>query len=106
MRLLFTPIEEEPLKHDEQAIEKEIQAKNLNAPRLNPQYIDDQIVAEHWGRASELFAGNPGAGDLSCLTICVLRLKNGFLLVGGSACASPENYDAVIGYKIARDNAR
>jgi len=94
------------MKHDEQAIEKEIQAKNLNAPRLNPQHIDDQIVAEYSGRASVMFKDCPGADALSTLTICVLRLKNGFLLVGESACASPENYDEAIGHKIARDNAR
>lgn len=94
------------MPRDEQAIENEIQAKNLNAPRLNPQHISDQIVAEYSGRASELFKDCPGADALSCLTICVLRLKNGYLLTGESACASPENYDAEIGHKIARDNAR
>jgi hypothetical protein len=94
------------MSHNEQAIENEIQAKGLNAPRLNPQHINDQIVAEYSGRASELFKDCPGAEQLSCLTICVVRLKNGYLLVGESACASPENYDPEIGHKIARDNAR
>lgn len=31
---------------DEQAIEKEIQSKGLNAPRLSPAHIDAQIVGE------------------------------------------------------------
>lgn len=92
--------------HDERAVEKEIQSKGLNAPRLSPQHIDDQIVAEYVMRASDAFKDCPGADQLSCLTICVLRLRNGFLLVGESAGASPENYDAAIGWKIARDNAR
>jgi hypothetical protein len=35
----------------------------------------------------------------------VLALKNGFTVTGESACASPENFDAEIGRKIARQNA-
>ena len=39
------------------------------------------------------------------LTFCVLILRNGFTVTGESACASPENFDAEIGRKIARENA-
>jgi len=35
----------------------------------------------------------------------VLVLKNGFTVTGESACASPENFDAEIGRKVARANA-
>lgn len=42
---------------------------------------------------------------LGLLTFCVLVLKNGFTVTGESACASPENFDAEIGRKIARQNA-
>jgi hypothetical protein len=34
-----------------------------------------------------------------------LVLRNGFTVTGESACASPENFDAGIGRKIARQNA-
>lgn len=95
------------MSNDEQAIEKEIQSKGLNAPRLSPEHIDSQIVAENWGRASELFkGGGPVTEAMKCLTICVLTLKNGYTIVGKSACASPENYDAELGGKIAREDAR
>jgi hypothetical protein len=80
---------------DEDAIEAEIQAKNLNAPRLTPQHIDDQIIAENY----HVFPG-------STLTVCALTLRNGFHVVGESAAASPENFDEGLGRKIARDNAR
>jgi hypothetical protein len=33
-------------------------------------------------------------------------LRNGFQVIGESAAASPENFDAAIGRRIARDNAR
>ena len=42
---------------------------------------------------------------LSLLTFCVLVLRNGFTVTGESACASPENFDAEVGRKIARQNA-
>lgn len=94
------------MNQHEVAIEKEIQSKGLNAPRLNPQHIEDQIVGENWGRASDLFSGSPTSDAMKCLTICVLTLKNGYTVVGKSACASPENYDAELGGKIAREDAR
>lgn len=80
---------------DEAAIESEIQAKGLNAPRLNPQMIDETIV----GEAYYVFPG-------TTLTVCALTLRNGFQVTGESAAASPENFNAEIGRKIARDNAR
>jgi len=83
------------MSRDEKAIEAEIQAKGLNAPRLNPTHIDAQI-------AGEAFYVFPG----TTLTVCALTLRNGFHVIGESAAASPENFDAEIGRKIARDNAR
>lgn len=80
---------------NEAAIEKEIQDKGLNAPRLTPDHIDAQIV----GEAYHVFPG-------TTLTVCALTLKNGFQVVGESAAASPANFDADLGKKIARDNAR
>ena len=76
-------------------IEKEIQAKGLNAPRLTPDLIDAAIVGEDY----HVFPG-------TMLTVCCLTLKNGFTVTGESACASPENFNAEIGQKIARGNAR
>lgn len=79
----------------EQAIEKEIQEKNLNAPRLTPDLIDAAIKEEDY----HVF-------EKTCLTVCCLTLRNGFTVTGESACVSPENFDAEIGRKIARENAR
>lgn len=79
----------------EAEIEAEIQRKNLNAPRLTPQLIDEAIVAE----AYHVFPG-------TTLTVCALTLRNGFQVTGESAAASPENFDEAIGRRIARDNAR
>lgn len=80
---------------DEQSIEKEIQAKGLNAPRLTPEAIDATIVGEQY----HVFPG-------TTVTVCCLTLRNGFNVTGESAAASPENFNQEIGQKIARRNAR
>ena len=91
---------------NEMEIETEIVEKGLNAPRLTPQAIEASIAGEYFVRASDAFNGAPILDGLKCLTICVLVLKNGYTIVGKSACASPENFDADLGRKIARDDAR
>jgi hypothetical protein len=91
---------------NEQEVEAEIQSKGLNAPRLSPKDIDDAIIAEYSVRASDAFRNTPAHDALKCLTLCVLVLKNGFTVTGESACASPENFNAELGHRIARDNAR
>lgn len=80
---------------NEAAVEAEIQAKRLNAPRLTPALIDAAIVGEQF----HVFPG-------TSLTVCALTLRNGFQVTGESASASPANFDADLGRKIARDNAR
>lgn len=91
-------------------IESEIKSKVLTAPRVTPQRINDVIASEHYFTAANGVAASGGivASDddgLRCLTFCVLVLKNGFTVTGESACASPENFDAELGRKIARQNA-
>ena len=100
-------------------IENEIQANK--APRVAPADIEAEIASEHFftareGRAgaieSDAYVGRecPAADNsdlrpLELLTFCVLVLKNGFTVTGESACASPENFNAEIGRRIARENA-
>lgn len=95
-------------------IEQEIQAKGLTAPRVTPQHIESTIVYESYftagmgsahARALGIGYMPEGAAPLDLLTFCVLVLRNGFTVTGESACASPENFDAEIGRKIARQNA-
>ena len=96
---------------NDQAIEQEIQAKGKTAPRITPADIEANIKSEWFFTASD---GVFGATELlmededkhlGLLTFCVLVLRNGFTVTGESACASPENFDAEIGRKIARANA-
>jgi len=116
----------------DETIEQEILSKGLTAPRVTPADIEANIVGEHYFTARHgvdghdievLRAARPSTpltlapmsddpelaktplGALSLLTFCVLTLKNGFTVTGESACASPENFDADVGKKIARANA-
>lgn len=93
------------------------------APRITPADVEANIVNEHYFTAAEgafgvgcnadWFAGREGPygepgrvkGPLDLLTFCVLVLRNGFTVTGESACASPENFNAEIGRRIARENA-
>lgn len=114
------------------ATEAEIAAVST-APRVTPADIAANIVSEHYFTAThgvdgavlqQLRSANPSArptilseqedppvpanssmAALSLLTFCVLVLRNGFTVTGQSACASPENFNADIGRKIARENA-
>ena len=91
----------------DQAIEAEIVAKGLTAPRVTPADIEESIVVESYFTAADgaINAGNPYHDSMTLLTFCVLVLRNGFTVTGESACASPENFDAEIDCKIARANA-
>ena len=102
----------ESLRTDDSSIEQEIQAKGLTAPRVTPADIEANIVGEHYFTATEALVGQARGPEwqatpkeLDLLTFCVLVLRNGFTVTGESACASPENFDAEVGRKIARANA-
>lgn len=106
---------------DDTGIEQLIQAKGKTAARVTPADIEANIVSEHYFTArdgrrgalhEETYVGrekpakdNADLLPLSLLTFCVLVLRNGFTVTGESACASPENFDAEIGRKVARQNA-
>lgn len=106
---------DDPLEH---AIKR---AGADKAPRVTPADIEANIASEHYFTArdgrrgalhEETYVGRekptPDNSDLlplDLLTFCVLVLQNGFTVTGESACASPENFNAEIGRRIARENA-
>ncbi|EFO1572594.1 TPA: hypothetical protein KBW41_000990 [Escherichia coli] len=100
---------------NDQQIEKEIVEKGKTAPRVTPERIEAVISGEFYFTGADGYRSSPlwlkqeepepAPQSLELLTFCVLVLKNGFTVTGDSACASPENFDAEIGRKIARQNA-
>lgn len=90
------------------------------APRLTPGTLQAQIASEHFFTANDGVVGamvnttlhqvdHTGSAllnqTLGLLTLCVLVMRNGFTVVGKSACASPENFNADIGRRLAREDA-
>lgn len=82
--------------NDEQSIETAIQqsAPGGRAPRLRPADIDAAIASEDY----HVFDGKT--------TVCCLTLNNGAHVLGKSWVISRENFDAEIGRRVARDDAR
>lgn len=76
-------------------IEKEIQAKNLTAPRVTPELITSIIIGETYTKL-------PSGRTL----ICELTLRNGYTVRGESSCVSVENFDLELGKKISREDAK
>lgn len=83
-------------------------AKSISSPEvkdcikavyyLNAQEAVDNALAEFGMEASY-------GDDLKVLTICIAVLRNGFTIIGKSACVDPAIYDAEIGRKIAYADA-
>jgi len=99
-------------------IEKCIQEGGLTAPCVTPDDIGANIAGEVYFTAADGYRSSPcydpnghaheplpAPAPLELLTFCVLVLRNGFTVTGESACASPENFNAELGRKIARKNA-
>lgn len=64
-------------------------------PRVTAEQIENLIVAEEYYQF-------PG----TTVTVCCLTLRNGFNAVGESACVSLVAFNAEVGRKLARENAR
>lgn len=63
------------------------------APRVTLESMEAKIASENYTVVDAV------------LTICTLRMANGFYVVGESAPASPANFNADLGRKFARENA-
>ena len=89
-------------------------AAHAVAPRVTLADIEAAIAARFHstgvalGMHSTYFAGDvevPAVIDqLRILSICVLVMRNGFTIVGKSAPASPENFNAEFGRKLAYED--
>lgn len=63
------------------------------APRVTLDSIEAKVASEHYYVHEGI------------LTICVLKMANGFFVTGESAPASPANFNAELGRKFAREQA-
>lgn len=63
------------------------------APRVTLESMEAKIASENYSVVDGI------------LTICTIKMANGFYVIGESAPASPANFNAELGKKFARENA-
>lgn len=101
---------------------EDLGARGATHPRVSLRDINDAIAGEHYFTAAQAVValGQPLIGvpvideegqvvgknsPLDLLTIGILVLQNGFVVIGKSAPASPENFDEEKGRTFAREDA-
>ena len=62
--------------------------------KITPAHIESVIANKHMHLLPD-----------SNATLCVLKLKNGFVVTGESACADPKNFDEEVGKQLAYKRA-
>jgi hypothetical protein len=80
-------------------------AKGAVAPRVSLQDIEDAIAAEYTTTLDLAFRDSPIHPSLRIITVHAIVMNNGFVVLGKSAPASPENFSAEKGYTFAREDA-
>lgn len=76
------------------------------APRVSLASIEAAIRARYDFTADKaLGEGIPIVDELKILSVCILVMRNGFVIIGKSAPASPENFNAELGRKFAYEDA-
>lgn len=77
------------------------------APRVSLADIEASIAARYDFTADAVVTamGSPSHESLRVLSVCLLVMANGFTVIGKSAPASPENFDAEYGKKLAYEDA-
>lgn len=87
----------------------DLAARGATAPRVSYEDLKAAVWAEHYFTAGDAVTAlnqpKQIASPLDLLTICVLVLHNGFTIIGKSAPASPENFDAEKGKTFAKEDA-
>lgn len=80
-------------------------AANAKAPRVSLADIETNIAARYDFTADKAVGNSPVVEPLKLLSICILVMNNGFTIIGKSAPASPENFNAELGAKLAYEDA-
>lgn len=83
-------------------------AAHATAPRVSLAEMEAKITEQHYFTAIDAIYGDgprPSESPLALLTICILVMTNGFTIIGKSAPASPENFNAEKGKRFAYEDA-
>ncbi len=75
------------------------------APRVALADIEAAISCRYDITADRAIAGMPDHPSLKLLSICILVMNNGFAVIGKSAPAAADNFNAELGRKFAYEDA-
>ncbi len=72
-------------------------------PLVTSSMVDSEIIGEFYRNLGSAIKAPEGpAGNV---TLCVLILRNGFVIVGTSYCVSSANFNEEVGQRLAREDA-
>lgn len=99
---------------DSKEIDK-LAGANAKAPRVSLKDIEDQILGVFYQTGDHLLGNADIKVDsykdtdifdrAKIMTVCTIMLKNGWMVIGQSTPASPENFNPELGKTLAYDQA-
>lgn len=91
-----------------EASDEEARAAGQGRPRVTLADMESKIVARYDVTALRAVSDFPVVPEtlesLAVLSVCIVVMKNGLTLIGKSAPASPENFNAEFGKKLAYED--
>jgi hypothetical protein len=86
---------------------EDLSARGATAPRVSLADMNAAIEGENYINAGDACerVGQSASAPMHLMTLCFLTMRNGFVVVGKSAPASPENFDPEKGKTFAREDA-
>ena len=83
------------MNETETLVERHFQAKPAAAPRITPADLDAEIIDAKYHRFPS-----------TTVTVCCLKTKCGYCVIGESAAVNAENFDEDLGKSVAYSKAR
>lgn len=93
------------MKSSLQITDEESASVQKTPNRVSLKSMEEKISAEYVFTADSALKDAPIHDSLKILTICIIVMNNGFVLIGKSAPADAENFNAELGAKFAREDA-
>jgi len=85
------------------AVAPRVSLADITAKIADTYYVTGDLIASHGGDGE--VGMDPVPPNLNILTVCMIVMTNGFIVIGKSAPASPENFNAQLGRNLAYEDA-
>lgn len=95
-------------RHEQEEVPLTVDIGSLDlpsaAPKVTDSVVESEIANEYYRNAGSAVKA-PEGSSLYNVTICILQLRNGFVVIGKSACVNAANFNEDIGRTLAREDA-